>query len=506
MPSTTSPAAFLRLDLASGTARFPLREGRLLVGRAPECDIVIEDDSVSRKHATLAVSGSVVELEDLGSRNGTTVNGQTVQRATVIAGDTLVFGVVTAAVEPGDASDPLERTVFRRPAAFSTRNALPTAVTAEQLIDLLSEVARTLVAATSLEETLGKVLDLLFAHVRAERGAILMRRDGGDLAPVLTRWSDGRQAVPVVSRTVLDMALGQQMAIVTTDVLADARFDAAMSLRKADARSVMCVPLYAQGDTVGALYVDNTAAQLFTEADLELVTALANYAAVAIAKVRLVEQAADERQRRERLQRYHSPDVVERIVSHDSRQGGLQAQEIDVSVLFADIVQFTSLAEAMTPTEVAAMLNAFLSRMVEAVFAEHGTVDKFLGDAVLAVFGAPVGRPDHASQAVRTAQAMRRAVRHLNDEGRFPPLRVRYAINSGVAIAGDIGSNERKEYTVLGDVVNVAARLKSVADPDQLVISRATVDRMRVPVAVTPLGEVPMRGRVGAVEVLAVPE
>lgn len=506
MPPTSIPAGFLRLDLASGPARFPLREGRLLVGRAPECDIVIDDDSVSRKHATIDVQGDVVEVRDLDSRNGTMVNGGPVQCTRLTAGDTIVFGIVTAAIEPGEAPDPLERTIFRRPAAFSPGATLPTAVDATQLIALLGEIARTLVAATSLEETLGKVLDLLFGHVRAERGAILMRQDGGELVAVLARWSDGRQATPVISRTVLDMALGQQMAIVTSDVLADARFDTALSLRKAEARSVMCVPLYAQGETVGVLYVDNTAARLFTEADLELVTALANYAAVAVAKVRLAEQAADERQRRERLQRYHSPAVVERIVSHDSRQGVLQAQEIDVSVLFADIVQFATLAEAMTPTEVAAMLNAFLSRMVEAVFAEHGTVDKFLGDAVLAVFGAPVSRPDHASQAVRTAQAMRRAVRHLNDEGRFPPLRVRYAINSGVAIAGDIGSDERKEYTVLGDVVNVAARLQSLAEPDQLVVSRATADRMHIQVAATSLGEVSMRGRVGSVEVLAVHE
>jgi adenylate cyclase len=268
----------------------------------------------------------------------------------------------------------------------------------------------------------------------------------------------------------------------------------------------MCVPLYAYGDAMGALYVDNTAARLFTEADLELVTALANYAAVAIARVRLAEQAAEERQQRERLQRYHSPAVVERIVSRDTRDRGLEPQEIEVSVLFADIVQFTTLAETMRPTEVAAMLNAFLSRMVQAVFAEHGTVDKFLGDAVLAVFGAPVGGPDHASQAVRCAQTMRGAVRQLNSEGRFPPLRVRYAINSGVAIAGDIGSDERKEYTVLGDVVNVAARLQSVAEPDQLVVSRATADRLRIPVAVTPLGDILVRGRAGKVEVLAVHE
>jgi class 3 adenylate cyclase len=181
----------------------------------------------------------------------------------------------------------------------------------------------------------------------------------------------------------------------------------------------------------------------------------------------------------------------------------LAAHDRDISVLFADVVGFTALAETLPPSEVAAMLNRFFSEMTELIFAEEGTVDKFIGDAILAVFGAPVEQPDHARRAVRAAQAMRRAVARLNAEtGR--PLRVRYAINSGIAIAGDVGSARRREYTVLGDVVNTASRIEALAEPDQILVSRATFDRLQPPVRATSLGEREIRGRTGKVEILSI--
>src|SRR5262249_22133600 len=134
---------------------------------------------------------------------------------------------------------------------------------------------------------------------------------------------------------------------------------------------------------------------------------------------------------------------------------------------------------------------------------EEGTVDKFIGDAILAVFGAPVAQIDHARRAVRAAQAMRRSVARLNAAG-GRPLRGRYAINSGVAVAGDVGSAGRREYTVLGDVVNTAARLEALAQPDQIIVSRATFERITPPIAATALGEVSIRGRAAKVEILSV--
>ena len=152
------------------------------------------------------------------------------------------------------------------------------------------------------------------------------------------------------------------------------------------------------------------------------------------------------------------------------------------------------------------LLNTFFSRLTEVIFEQEGTVDKFIGDAILAVFGAPLDQPDHAIRAVRAAQGMRKAVAVLNAEGVTPPLRVKYAIHSGVAIAGDVGSTKRREYTVIGDVVNTASRLEKFVEPDQIVISQATYERLETPFEARSLGVVPIRGRSGQVQILSIDE
>jgi class 3 adenylate cyclase len=115
--------------------------------------------------------------------------------------------------------------------------------------------------------------------------------------------------------------------------------------------------------------------------------------------------------------------------------------------------------------------------MTEAIFEFDGTLDKFIGDAILAVFGAPLEQPDHAARAVSAALAMRQALTRLNEDNPQRPIRMRLAINSGEALTGDIGSRRRREFTVIGDVVNTASRIQSsVAKPGQIVIARSTKD------------------------------
>jgi adenylate cyclase len=495
-----------------GTREHPLCDGHTIVGRGPTCDVVINDDSISRQHARLVVHAGQVELNDLQSRNGTCVGGRVVREATLHGGEPLSFGEVEARIErrgdaPGAAPDAMvaEHTKFRALGDTAAATAAARIVEAPRLINLLSEVARTLVATLAPRDILNRVIDLLLAHVPAERACLAMVQPGTEtLTSQVVRRADGKPAAPVdISRTVRQMTLSQRVAVLTSDVHQDPRFDGSQSVRLSDVRSLICGPLYAGDELIGLLYVDNPVTHQFTEADLELFSAIANYAAVAITQGRLAERLREESERRERLQRYHSPAVVERIMAQAHGDGVLEAQDRDITVLFADLVGFTTLSETLPPSEVASLLNRFFSEMTDAIFSEEGTVDKFIGDAILAVFGAPVEQPDHARRAVRAAQAMRRAVARLNAAG-GRPLRVRYAINSGVAIAGDVGSARRREYTVLGDVVNTAARLESLAEPDQIIVSRATYDRISPPIAATPLGEKAIRGRGAKVEVLSI--
>ena len=141
------------------------------------------------------------------------------------------------------------------------------------------------------------------------------------------------------------------------------------------------------------LYVDSPRRGAFTAGDLDTFTALTNAAAIAIEQARLSAQLLEETKRRERLQRYHSPAVVSRIIHGRGEDSGPMAQERDVTVMFCDLVGFTTLCEQMTPVEAAKLLNTFLTRMTDVVFEHEGTLDKFLGDALLAVFGAPFEQP-----------------------------------------------------------------------------------------------------------------
>jgi len=231
------------------------------------------------------------------------------------------------------------------------------------------------------------------------------------------------------------------------------------------------------------------------------VQALSSYAAVAIEQARLTTRILEETRHRERLQRYHSGAVVDRILRDSGdADAPFLADERDVTVLFADIVGFTTRSEKMKPPEIAAMLNQCLTVMCDAVFDQDGTLDKFIGDAILAVFGAPLDQPDHAMRGVRAAAAMRRAVAALDVQ---PPLLLRIAVHSGIATVGDIGSSKRREYTVLGDVVNTCSRMEStVCEPGQIVLSGDTLARLSGDIQVRPLGPKKLRGRDAPVEIV----
>jgi len=242
----------------------------------------------------------------------------------------------------------------------------------------------------------------------------------------------------------------------------------------------MCAPLWSRDRVIGVIYIDSPLhAGTFSGQDLDLLAALANFAAVAIERARLHEHVLEEKRIRGRLERYHSPQVVEEIIADATATGDIKtARAKVVTILFVDLVGFTTWSEKMPVEGLAGMLTEFFTLASDAVFACGGTIDKFIGDAVMAFFGAPIDQPDHADRAVAAALKIRAEIADWNKERTArgePPLEVRIAVNTGEAIVGDIGSARRVDYTVLGNAVNVAARLEEfVAQPGDVVIGPET--------------------------------
>jgi len=287
--------------------------------------------------------------------------------------------------------------------------------------------------------------------------------------------------------------------MLVTNAANDPRFREAVSVCQIGVRAAICVPLLHAGQIKGLIYVDSQrAADEFDAKDLEILSVLGLMTAGGVTQLALHADVARKRAMLDRLSRYNSPRVVEQIFSRSEElDGTMHAGEYEVSVLFADLTGFTSIAEGMSAAEVVQLLNAVFERLASAVFQNDGTLDKYIGDALMAVFGAPVRQEDHAIRAVNTALLMRQSLQDLNgSRGTGPALKMRYGINSGRVIAGDIGSSLRKEYTVIGDAVNVACRLEAaVAQPDEIVVGPTTFEQVKEFFQCESVPEVQLKGK-----------
>ncbi|HXG59640.1 MAG TPA: adenylate/guanylate cyclase domain-containing protein [Thermoanaerobaculia bacterium] len=500
----------------------------LTIGRTEGNDVVLNHPSVSRKHARFENRNGKWWIVDLRSTNGVKVNGNLITEAQVNAGDEIHIGSVQLQVRAlpsvsfsGESMfDNPSGTVIRRISDFNSEFGLDSLeaqkpqrlksepglapapeVTREKIFQVLVQVAKALLQTEDLNSLLDTVMDMIFRYLPVERGLIILFDENGEPVPKLTKFREGadQQDIPI-SRTILRMVADQQVALMTSNALEDARLLGGKSIAIHGIRSAMCVPLWNKQRVIGAVQVDSPIhVGRFTEEDLDLLTALANFAAVAVERAQLSEKIEQERKIRSKMERYHSPAVIEEIVKGVvASVDETEIRNAEVSILFADISGFTTVSETKKPEEVAEFLSHFFSCAVESIFAYGGTLDKFIGDAVMAFFGAPIPQEDHADRAILAGLMMQRLVAEWNAEREkagLPQVRIRVGINSGPAVVGNVGTEKRVDYTVLGSSVNIASRLESgVAKPGQVVISKNTLDRTIGSFQTEELGEFALKG------------
>jgi adenylate cyclase len=505
----------------------PLNQARIRLGRGSDNDVVLPDVSVSRYHAELVQEPGGWYVQDLKSTNGVEVNRVPVERAPVQAGDQLGIGVFEIVLEGQPARDVRQQpeggtgpvltnaTIVRPLAEFAAIYGLgkesPTAALeitreqtgAERRFGFLTRLARILIVADEVDEVLQRLLGIAFEALPVDRGFILLDDGRGELECELMRIGDQVELRPSgeipVSRTMLQAVIEERVALVTFDAQSDQRLSGGESIRLHQIRAAMCAPLWSGERIIGVMQVDSPfQVGAFNEADLDFLTTLANFAAVAVERIRWARQAELEKSLRNRLERYHSPAVIEEVLRQGAEDGLRRLKPAHATVLFADLVGFTPFAEGSRPEEVADSLDAFLDLAVEAIFRAGGTLDKFIGDCVMAFFGAPVPQEDHALRATRAAVEIQRDLAAWNRERAaqgLPGFRARVALNSGPVVVGDVGSARRVDYTVLGNTVNVAARLEAfVAQPGDVVLGPETWRLLAGAVATEPLGEFQLKG------------
>jgi adenylate cyclase len=510
-----------------------LTETGLTIGRGEAADLRVRSNAVSRVHARLFLKDGEPCVVDLNSLNGTTLNDQPVLEPTVLRpGDTALLGevpvrwlsephypspVLMAGEQPRSSSEArveLEDRAFDPSGSIMVPHASIEAMLAkatstgaagpvDSLFQRLAAMAGKLLGAASLAELLDAVMTLVTGQIRCQRGFILLANPAGELIPEVV-WEEKPGAIgQPISRTIARKAMTGRVTILTTDARVDPRFAAGESIQLHGISSALCAPLIVDDQALGVVYLESSLSKGgFNREDEHLLSAMANFAAVGIQRER-------ETRFRQRLERYHSPQVVGEILRAAQNRDAplLQARRCEISVLFADISGFTRMSEDMEPLQLASILNRSFEAMTEQVFLRGGTLDKYIGDAIMAFFGAPAPDPDHARHAVEAAVAMQQALRRLNGdrpEG-YPELHMRIGINSGEAFAGDIGCEKRMDYTVMGATVNLASRLESgVARPGQIIAGPRTAELIG-PEGLLPLQPVPLKGLGHQVRTFEVP-
>ena len=206
------------------------------------------------------------------------------------------------------------------------------------------------------------------------------------------------------------------------------------------------------------------------------------------------------------FERYVSKELAHEILEH-KEELQLGGEEKEVTILFSDLRGFTALSEKLSPAEVVSLLNIYFTRMIEVISAHQGMVDKFIGDAIMALFGAPIRRDDDPLKAVQCGLEMQRQMHLLNEERAskgLPPLIMGIGINTGSVVAGNIGSINRMEYTVIGDTVNVASRLEGASRCGDVLITEATYLKIKEAVRVTRLEPMVFKGKSSQINVYRV--
>jgi adenylate cyclase len=295
--------------------------------------------------------------------------------------------------------------------------------------------------------------------------------------------------------------------VLSSDATMDARFSGAHSIIMQGIRSTMTLPLLHAGELLGIMHLDSLfTSNAFTEKDLQICTGMAAQAAISIQNARLASRIEKEAQTRAQISRLIPPSVVEQVVKGELtiEKGG---RATEVTMLFSDIRGFTTMSDGRPPQEIVNTLNEYFEVMVDVLFHHSGTLDKFVGDEIIGLFGAPIPIDDAPFKAVSCAIAMLQALAEFNRTRAAenqPPLRIGIGINTGNVITGAIGSTRALQYTAIGDAMNVASRLCNVAGSGDIIISEHTYQHVAGRVEAQQLPPVKVKGKADELKVYRV--
>jgi adenylate cyclase len=554
---------------------------RNTLGRHPSNSVQVLDKIVSKEHCIVVLTDTGYVLQDLGSLNGTFINGERVQGERALNdGDEVSMGSTRGVFHAEVASTsarvrapsappppvsaptrPLENRTFAvAPAAYpgglawgAAGKAVPTTGTQPirtasleahtrsmnqtrvdvshtnrsignqidatargfspyekiannpaqlsadyERLRFSHELSREIALERDLNSLLNKILISVFRFIRADRGVIFLKDPGGQLEISASLRRDGSSDAITVSSTILDHVMNERATVLTHDAAMDFAGSKGKSMILNRISSAIVAPLLHNDDILGVLWLDSETLAQFQAKDLEMVTSIAAQAAMFIEINILGRKVEQEIVARERFSRLLSPNVAEKVLSGEMivKQGGQLVQ--NCTVFNSDIRGFTRMSEGADPEAIVEMLNEYFELMVESIFKFEGTLDKFMGDGIMALWGAPVVHPDDGYRAVCCSIEQMQLLAEFNTKRKgssLPPLGIGVGVHTGEVVAGYIGSSRALSYTVIGDTANVSARLCGIAAAGQILVSEQTLAQLNGRFTSRELSPATLRGK-----------
>ena len=496
------------------------------IGRAPDNQVVLDDPRASRHHAHIKatddggfmmIDGVYVNGQIKRSANKVYVNGDQKFEHPLKDGDRVTIGASTLKFEQAreertadlsyddkplghtqllmSAKDVLTTVLRQSDSGAGTAAGAPRDKVLESLqrkaniLSELYEMSKALGSGFDLDKIFKKATDIIFRSTPADRVIALLAEgivteqnaDEAKLFPIATRARDEKLEAHArkmtIGRTITRKVMKDKVALLSQDAAADEQFAGVDSIVSQGVRSTICAPLFTEAGVHGALYADRLDPfSAFKPDDLELISAVAAQTAIAVENVRAHERLAREEVARANYGRFLPEYVVKQMLENPEsfKLGGVLQT---ITILFADIRGFTRISEHAPPEKIVQLLNRYFSAMTDIIFAHGGTLDKYLGDGLMALFGAPTTTPKDAANALSAAVAMQRRMIGINveliEEG-FAEIGIGIGLHTGEVTVGYIGSERRSEYTAIGDSVNTASRLESNAKGGEILVSEVT--------------------------------
>ena len=475
----------------------------ITIGRAATNAITLNDHKVSRQHAEVRKTPEGYILEDLQSQNGTLLNNKKVARQALKHYDLIAIGACTLTfldAAEGAPAAPAPDNEFVLATLNAPRLGEHTMLVKKndskyaplkgtqfeleknnKILYVLFQISNRLNQTSDLHELLQTIMDALFEAIDADYGFIALLDASRDtLLPQVIKHRTAQAALTEdfrVSRTIMQQVIGAKTSVLTSNALQDARLGGAASIRRQNLQSVISVPLWRKDEVIGMIQLDSCREEnQFQTSDLELVSAISRQIAMILDQAYLAELQRKHQFVRETFGRYLSDEIVTAIL--ESPTGlNLGGEKREVTILMSDLRGFTAISERLPAVEVVEIINIYLEAMTEIILKYQGTIDEFIGDGILVVFGSPIKHDDDAQRAVACALEMQLAMAGINavlkSKG-YPEITMGIGINTGAVAVGNVGSKKRAKYGVVGRNVNLTSRIESYTVGGQILIADAT--------------------------------